>query len=45
MAALIKAGRGAFNEWVIGKMGKYAQDFKARNSSSLYLVVTHDLLL
>jgi hypothetical protein len=35
MAAIIKAGRGAFNEWVTGKMGKYAENFKAWNSLSL----------
>jgi hypothetical protein len=45
MAAIIKAGRGAFNEWVIGKMGKYTQNFKAKNSLSLYLAVTHSHLL
>jgi hypothetical protein len=29
MAAIIKGGRGIFNEWVTGKMGKYVQNFKA----------------
>jgi hypothetical protein len=42
MAAIIKAGRRALKEWVIEKMGKYVQNFKAKNSSSVYLVVTHD---
>jgi hypothetical protein len=30
MAAIIKAGRGAYKEWVIGKMGKYAKNFKRK---------------
>jgi hypothetical protein len=42
MAAVIKAGWRIFDEWIIGKMGKYAKNFKARNCSSLYLVVTRD---
>jgi hypothetical protein len=40
MVAIIKAGWAAFNERVIGKMGKYADNFKARNCVGLYLVVT-----
>jgi hypothetical protein len=30
MAALIKAGKRAYDEWVLGKMGKYAENFKIR---------------
>jgi hypothetical protein len=44
MAAIFKDGRRIFDEWVIGKMGKNAQNFKARNSSSLYLLLPHDHL-
>jgi hypothetical protein len=41
MAAIIKAGRGAFNEWVTGKMGKYVQNYKAWNFSNLYIIVSY----
>jgi hypothetical protein len=40
MAAIIKTGRAVFNEWVIEKMGKYAENFKAMNCISLYRAVT-----
>jgi hypothetical protein len=35
MAALIKAGKTAYNEWVLGKMGKYGDNLKTKNYTTL----------
>jgi hypothetical protein len=30
MAAVIRAGKRAYKEWVVGKMGKYAENSKIK---------------